>query len=213
MISGEVMKITLIEKNKKNKKRYFVYVDDKYSFSISEEDYISMNLYEKKEITEEEIKHIVEVVNLREAKSTAVRYLSLRLRSEYDVRCKLKREGYGNKTIDKAIDEVKSLGYINDRLFVQKYVFDRIKLNPKSKKMLKCELMNKGIPEEIIDVELKEFKMDDTVIAKELVRRKFGKYYPFDDKITRRIYSFLFHRGFNQETINQAVTSFKQISD
>lgn len=199
------MEITLVERSKKNKKRYSVYVDEQFSFSISETDYLSMNLYEKKEITEEEIKHIKEVLNLREAKSTAIKYLSLKLRSEYDVRCKLKREGYGSKTIDRAIGEVKSLGYINDELFARKYVYDRVKLNPKSRKMLKYELMNKGIPEEIIDAELKEYKADDAVIAEELVKRKFGKYYPFDDKIIRRIYSFLLHRGFNPKIIEEAI--------
>jgi hypothetical protein len=45
------VEITSVEKSGKDKKRYSVYIDNCYSFSISEEDYISMGLYGKKEIT------------------------------------------------------------------------------------------------------------------------------------------------------------------
>lgn len=199
------MVITAVEKNKGNKKRYSVYVDDSYSFSVSEEDYYTLNLYEKKEITEEEIKYIKDSVNFREAKNLAIRFLSLKMRCEKEVASKLEKEGFDEKTAARVIDELKSMGYLNDELYVQKYLYDRSKLKPKSKKMLSFELKNKGVTEEIIEKVLEDWNLDDSEIAEGLVKRKFGKYDLTDEKIIRKATLFLMHRGFSYEIIKKVL--------
>jgi len=203
------MKITAIERNKKNKDRFTVFVDNQPSFTISEEDYLSLNLYEEREITDDEIDYIKNEVNFRRAKSAAVKYLSMKLRSEREVYLKLINEGYGRKTADRVIEELKSLGYINDKLYVQKYIFDRSKLKPKSKKLLKLELISKGIKEEDIDEVMADWKVDERVVAESLIRKKFGKYDLSDEKIAKRIFLFLHHRGFSYEIINEALKNIK----
>jgi hypothetical protein len=95
---------------------------------------------------------------------------------------KLEREGYSAATVEKVISDLKSLGYINDKLFAQKYIYDRAKLNPKSKRMIRFELGSRGIPEDVADEALSEWKTDDSVTAVVLVRKKFGKHSPTDEK-------------------------------
>ncbi|MGI6777748.1 MAG: regulatory protein RecX [Acetivibrionales bacterium] len=199
------MEITSVEKNKKNPDQLIVYIDNQFAFSIYEEDYLSLNLYEKKKITQEEINHIKHDINYKRAKSYAIRYLILKVRSELEIRQKLKDSSFDTATINKAIDELKALGYINDRLYVQKYIYDRSKLKPRSKKLLKYELMAKGIEEGIIDEILNEWKMDESVVVEGLLRKKFGKYDLSDEKIMRRAYSFLQYRGFNYEIAKKAI--------
>lgn len=199
------MRITSVERNKKRKDMFSVYVDGEYSFSISEEDFITLNLYEKRDITNEEINHIKEEVNFRRAKSEAVKFLALRLRSEMEVAKKLMEKGFDKNVTQKVTDELKSMGYINDRLYAQKYIYDRAKLKPKSKKLIKFELMAKGISEADIDEVMKDWRPDETVLAESIVRKKFGKYDTRDQKIQKRIYSFLQHRGFGYEVIDTVI--------
>lgn len=206
------MKITSIERSKRNKDKLMVYIDDEYNFSVSEEDYLTLNLYEKKEITEDEINYIKNSVNFRRAKSTAVRFLSLKLRSEAEVVQKLENEGFDSNTIERVIEELKSLGYINDRLYVQKFIFDRSKLKPKSKKLLKYELINKGIKEEVIDEILSDWKVDESAVAEGLVRKKFGKYNLNDEKIIKKVYSFLQHRGFSYELASRVIKKLNSVN-
>jgi len=201
------MIITSVERNKKNKDRLSIYIDNQYSFSVSEADYLSLNLYELREITEDEIINIKENINFRSAKAAAIRYLSLKFRSEKEVAVKLENEGYDSETISKVVEELKAMGYINDSLYVQKYIFDRSKLKPRSKRMLKYELLSKGIAENIIDDALAEWQMDDYAVAENLVKRKFGKYDLYDDKTIKKIYSFLHHRGFNYEIISRVINN------
>lgn len=200
------MKITSIEKNRKNK-RLSVYIDEKFAFTISEEDYLSLNLYENEELTEETVNYIKNTLNFREAKAKAVRYLALKLRTEQEVWSKLHSDGYEPECVDKVISELKAIGYINNKLYAQKYVFDRSKLKPLSKKMMKRELKARGIQEDIIDEVLEDWKVEDDVVAKGLLKRKFGKYDLDDEKVRRRAYMFLMHRGFSVSTVKEALKS------
>jgi len=199
------MRITSVERNKKRKDMFAVYVDGEYSFSISEEDFITLCLYEERNITDEEITHIKEEVNFRRAKAEAVKFLALRLRSEMEVAKKLMEKGFDKNIVQKVTDELKSMGYINDRLYIQKYIYDRMKLKPESKRLIKYELMSKGISEADIDEVMKDWKTDETVLAESIVRKKFGKYDTRDENIQKRIYSFLHHRGFGFEVIDAVI--------
>ena len=201
------MKITSVERNKKNKNRLSVFIDGRFSFTISEDDYLMLNLYEEAELDEEKLDYIKNTLNFREAKSLAVKYLSTKLRTEKEVKEKLLNEGYEESCINNVIEELKAIGYINNKLYAQKYVYDRSKLKPMSKKLLKHELMNRGISEEIVDEVLNDWKVEDTNIAGSLLKRKFGKYDLSDEKIIKKAYMFLLHRGFSMETIREAFRS------
>ncbi len=206
------MQITSIEKNKKNS-RLSVYIDGKFAFTISEEDYLTLNLYEESELSEEKVDYIKNTLNFHEAKAKAVRYLSLRLRTEQEVWKKLHGEGYEPECVDKVISELKAIGYINNKLYAQKYVFDRSKLKPLSKRMMKRELLVRGVHEDIIDEVLDDWKVEDSVVAEGLLKRKFGKYDLSDEKVRIKVYRFLMHRGFSVSTIKEALRSLSYDMD
>jgi len=197
------MLITSIEKDNKTKGQYFVYIDNSFAFSVPEEYYLKLNLYEKKEIDEQEIKKIRDTVVYEEAKARAIKFLSLRLKTEKELRDMLKQHRYDRETVDKVVDELRSYGYINDRLYIHKYIYDRCRLKPKSKKLLKYELLKKGLPAEIIDEVLSDFNVDEYSIAENLVRKKFGKYDLNDKEIIKKAYNFLKHRGFENTVIEE----------
>jgi regulatory protein len=203
ILKGNEMKISSIQKNGVND--VSVYIDEKYSFSIDQEDYVKLGLYSKKEITNDELINIKKTLDLSAAKSFIIRYLSLRTSCENQIRVKLRKADYSGTVIDKTIDYLKSMGYINDKLYVQKFINDRMKLKQKSKKMLKYELKRKGISEDIITNVLDEWKIDEFSIAKELTEKKFGKYDLSNEKIINKIYSFLGNRGFNIEIIQSVL--------
>ncbi|MGE5614222.1 MAG: regulatory protein RecX [Bacillota bacterium] len=199
------MKITSIEKNKKNRDMLSVYIDGKFAFTISESNFLSMNLYDDLDLSEEKIDYIKNTLNFLEAKDKAIRFLTMKLRTEKEVRDKLRESGYDNNCIEMVINELKAIGYINNKLYAQKYIYDRAKLKPQSKKMMKRQLLLKGISEDIADEVLKDWKVDDLTVARSLVKRKFGKYEMSDEKVRRKAQSFLIYRGFSTGTIKEAL--------
>lgn len=199
------MRITDVEKNKKNPDMLEVFIDGTFAFSILEEDYLALSLYDRENITIEEIDEIKTQINTKKAKAYALRYLTGKLRSENEIRQKLKQYGFDGETRDIVIEHLKGLGYINDRLYVQKFLYDRNKLKPKAKKMLKYELLKKQIDEDIIDEILCEWKLDDATTAENLVNRKFGKYDLNDEKIKKRVFYFLKNRGYSYEIFKHVI--------
>jgi len=197
--------ITSAEKQKNNPGMISIYIDDKYAFSMPMEEYIKLNLYEQSELTEEEVKRIREEINITAAKQSGIRMLYSKDRTEFEVRQKLIRQGFDEDTAEGAVMQLKSMGYINDRLYSHKYISDRLKLKPKSKKALVYELQNKGINREIIDEVLGEFEIDESLTAYRIARKKFSKYDIRDPLIYKRIVSFLTHRGFSHEVINDVI--------
>lgn len=197
------MKITSVERNRKNRDRLSVYIDGRFAFTISENNFLSLNLYEDLELSEETISYIKDTLNFLEAKAKAIRFLSIKLRTEKEVRDKLHETGYDYECAEKVVNELKAIGYINNKLYAQKYIYDRNKLKPLSRKMMKRELLLKGISEDIADEVLQDWKVDDFTVAKNLLKRKFGKYDMNDDKIRRKAQSFLIYRGFSTDTIKE----------
>lgn len=201
------MIITSFEKSSKNKDMISVFIDYQYAFSLPEEEYIRLGLYEKSEITEEELSYIKREVLLKSAKSKAIRYVSLKLLSEKELLDKLRSKGFDEDVSRIVVDDLKSMGYINDKIYAQKFVFERSKLKPKSKKLLKMELSNKGISADIIDEVLDNFEYDEVTIIERLIKKKFGKYDLTDPKIEKKVFSFLRHRGFSYENIKHGLSN------
>lgn len=207
------LKITSIEKYKKNKDMLSVYIDGKFAFTISESNFLSLNLYEDQDLSEETIVYIKNTLNFLEAKAKAVRFLTTKLRTEKEIRDKLHENGYDNECAEMVLNELKAIGYINDKLYAQKYVYDRTKLKPQSKKLMKRQLLLKGISEDIADEVLMDWKVDDFTVAKSLAKRRFGKYDMNDDRIRRKAQSFLMYRGFSISTINEVIRDMVEDDD
>ncbi|OPZ88008.1 MAG: Regulatory protein RecX [Firmicutes bacterium ADurb.Bin419] len=203
------MVITSFEKNKKNKDMVSVFIDSQYAFSLPEEEYLRLGLYDKNEISDEELYYIRKEVLLKNARSKAIKCISFKLLSEKELFIKLESKGFDEETIRNVIDDLKAIGYVNDKIYAQKFVFERSKLKPKSKKMLRMELSNRGITDDIIDEVLENFEYDEVTIIERLIRKKFGKYDLSDPKVEIKVISFLVHRGFCLEMIKKCLYNIK----
>ncbi len=203
------MTITTVEKNKE-KGMVRVFIDDNYSFSIPEQDYISNKLYEDMIISEEQLSIIRDKVLVRSARERAVRYLTFKDRSEYEILKKLIDAGFDKNVAQNAVDELRTIGYLDDTRYAMKYLSERIRTKALSKKSLGFELKNKGIDKEIIEKALSEFEIDDYEVALREGKRKFGKYDLNDKKTEQRAYRFLLHRGFSYEIVNKVIKEMKK---
>lgn len=202
------MNITLTEKNRNNK-MIRIYIDDCYSFTIPEEEYLRNGLYEGTEISEEKLEKIRDKVLVRAARERGVRFLTFKDRSEYEVFKKLTEVGFDDDIAKRATQELKTIGYLDDNRFALKYISERMRNKALSKKALGFELVNKGIDKEITEEALAEFEIDDYQIALREAKKRFGKYDLNDRKMEGKAYRFLLHRGFTYEIIKKVVIELK----
>ena len=138
------------------------------------------------------------------------RLLKLRLRSENELRDKLKFKNFAAALIDELVAHFKEKGYINDREFAHLWIEDRLN-KPLGFKAIERELESKGLSRELIQelINRRKKEVDETKVARELVQKQFNKLKERKErleKIKPKLYGYLARRGFSHETINEVIT-------
>ena len=202
-------RITKIEPQNKNPKRGSVFLDERFAFGLDEEVVYKYGLKAGQELEQKEIDKIIEAETKKGAKDAALKFLSYRMRSEKEVRDKLKKKEFAQSLIDEVIKDLKRVNLIDDNEFASAFVRDRISNNPRGKILLKQELWKKGIKKEIIEKALKEYfkdKDEELTLAKELLQKRKKRYESLDENVAkRRIMSFLLRRGFSYDIVKQVL--------
>lgn len=205
---NEHKKITKIEVQKKRKERVSVFLEGEYAFGLNGEVALKFGLKEGDRITQKEIDEILLQEEKKAAKNRALRFLAYRARSEKEVVDKLAEIGYDEKIITWVVSELKRLGFVNDEEFVRSFCNSKMTYKPMGERLLRQQLREKGINEEIIEKALEETysEKNQVEIAKSLAERRKQQYKDLDwRKRRKRIADFLFRRGFNWEVIEEVL--------
>ena len=138
------------------------------------------------------------------AKSVAVRLLSRREHSAYEIRDKLLKRDFDNEEIDRVIVELQQGGWLSDERFAEAYIRMR-QLKGFGPMRIAMELKERGVKEGIIDDYL---HVDDEVWRQTLEQQYRKKYKDkpiedYSDKAKR--IRFLQYRGFALDVIYQVV--------
>lgn len=144
-----------------------------------------------------------------EAIKKALKLLSLKDRTEAELKEKLRKTGFDEQNIVYAIEYLKQKGFIDDSKFIQKaekIAEDRFLGNMG----LRNYLVRKGLEKEKLE-SLPE--IDELKIAQRLIQRKkhLLKDIPFDKK-EAKIAGFLLRRGFSWDTIKKCLKINKKLT-
>ncbi|MBN1351279.1 RecX family transcriptional regulator [candidate division KSB1 bacterium] len=201
---ARIKEITRVEPQKRNKKRRSIFLDGEFAFGVDEELIYKYELYEGSRINLDTVGKILEEEEFKRALDKALRFLAYRARSEKEMRDKLVQSGYDEDTIVRVITILKEKKYINDKEFASLFVRERLRLRPSGQYLLKHELKQKGIPEEIVNNTLADIfsEYSQTEIARDLIRKKENSYRNLEPNIRRkRLTDFLLRRGFDWDIV------------
>ena len=134
----------------------------------------------------------------------AYRYLSYRPRSEAEVRQYLRRRSFGGEMLERAIAELKGQNLVDDLAFAEFWKNNRLSFKPRSSRLIKKELRDKGVAGEIIGEVTRE--IDDEDNAYKLGRRRMSSLARRDyPDFQRRLSNYLGYRGFSYGVIRKTV--------
>ena len=132
----------------------------------------------------------------------ALKLLTRRQQSEGELRVKLTQYLFKKKieNADLYVSEVVAFLHrkklLNDELYAGSYTRDRLLLKPRSRKMLRLELQQKGISNDLIEKELEEY--DEEEALRKLITKK--KNYTGKELLT-----YLLRQGFSYDLIQKIV--------
>jgi regulatory protein len=195
------MKITDIKQQVKRKDRYSVFVDGKYSFSLSEDGLLTQGLKIGKKMSDEELAIVKDNAIIDKGVYRVLDLISRRSRSRWEIEDYLKRKDYTPEEIDSITGRVDEKGYINDLDFAKRWIESRRLLKPTSKRKLTMELRQKRIAEDTIKQVLEDDPTSEQEVLEELIARKRRQTRYKDDQ---KLIAFLARQGFNYSDIKQA---------
>lgn len=134
----------------------------------------------------------------------AVRFLARRDRTVAQVEQFLASKGASPIHIRQAVRRLSDLKYLNDQVYAQRWVDNRLASRPVGQERLKAELQAKGIAETLADqVVVQAFHEDDeATLAHRVVKGKNRQ----GRRLTRvQIVRLLRQRGFGEETIDHMI--------
>lgn len=199
-----------LEKLKKTNKAgiYEIYIDEK-KYKIHEETVLKYNLIKDKEIDDIYLKDIINDNDIFFLIDKVYNYLSRGLKSEKEVRDYLIKQGASNKTISDIVNKLISERLIDDKIYAESYLSDKIRFTSDGPFKIRRNLINKGIEEEVIDEALNSYTRDIEeerieAILKDRLKSNNKSLYMF--KYYNK--NYLFNLGYTTEVISKVITSF-----
>jgi regulatory protein len=201
------MKITSIKQQVKQAGRYSVFVDDAYSFSLSESLLLQTKIVSGQELSAEQVHGFKQLSADDKIYARALRYIAMRPRSMWEMSTYLKRKDAPEALVDQIIEKLTDLGLLNDEKYATSFVHDRQLLRPTSRRKLELELKMKRIADQHIRTaiaanEVQEVDNLAQVIAK---KRRQSKYQ--DDQ---KLMQYLARQGFGYSDIKSALEQVEE---
>ncbi|MEK8130154.1 RecX family transcriptional regulator [Paenibacillus filicis] len=199
--------ITRIERQPRSKQRYNIFLNDVFAFSVHEDLMIKYRLLKGVHIEAEEYTRILTEEERYRAYLSAIRLLSSRLRSEFEIRQRLKQKETEDEVIGHVISRLRNEGYLNDGLFAEMLAKQRSESQKKGRHWIKQELQQKGIPKDDILAALDQVdEKTETEAAYQLASKRYRRAWEEDPlKARRKIAGFLQRRGYSSSVVSQVM--------
>jgi len=203
------MKIDKIKKMSGGK--YKIVLEDGDTLTTYDDVILNTNILYSKEIDDETLEKIKNKNDYYTIYNKTIKFISKRLRSEYEVEEYLKKLETSDNDIKKIISSLKESGFINDSQFVKAYIYDRFNLSSDGPYKIKKDLINYKIEENIIEDNLSNLKDDD---IKNKLEKIISKKIKLDHKhsiniIKNKIKVDLYNLGYDSYMIEDILNNIK----
>ena len=179
----------IIKYTKKKDGMYSLLLEDNDLILVHEDLILKYGLLLHKDI-DEDIREKIEEENLNyTAKTVALKYITTRFRSEKELKDYLDKKGVNKDIIDIVIKDLKKDNYINDEIYTEMFIHDKINLTMDGPYKVRKELEKAGIKDSIIndkiDIYTKEIQIEkiNKIIDKQLKTNHNKSNYMLKNKI------------------------------
>ncbi|MFA4838476.1 MAG: RecX family transcriptional regulator [Candidatus Neomarinimicrobiota bacterium] len=202
-----IYRITAITHQEKRKDRLSVFLDGKFAFGIAADTSATFPLATGQSVSGKQVRIILFHEAFEVAKDQAIRFLTIRMRSQREVELYLRRKQTEAAVTRRVVQYCLEHQYLDDRAFAGAFIRDQLHLNKSGILKIKSALRQKGVSGEIIDELLKsmEPEIDELAIAVKIGEKKLKT---LKDENTRRqkLMRFLIQKGYRSETVIKAVS-------
>lgn len=201
------MKISKIKKM--NNGKYKIVLENGDIINTYDDVILSTNILYTYEIDNETLKKLEIKNDYYSLYNKAIKYISKRLRSEYEIEEYLNKNNGSKIDIKNVIKDLKNNGFINDVNFTKAYIYDRFNLYNDGPYKIKKDLINYNIDESIIDENISKLKYED---IKSKIEKYVSKKVRLDHKhsisiIKSKLKLELYNLGYDNNMIEEVLNN------
>lgn len=201
------MKVTNISQQEKRKDRYSIFVDEKYSFSLSDIALLDAGLAVGQELSAADVEKYKELSADDKLYSSVLHYLAIRPRSVGEIKLYLMQKKVKDEAANQVIQKLLDKGLLDDEKFAKSWVDNRRLLKPISRRKLTAELRQKRVSTDIIDSTLADEEINDTDALRAMIAKKREQPKYAD---TEKLMAYLARQGFSYGDIKQALSEYNE---
>ena len=198
-------KITDIKEQVKNKKRVSIYLDGEYYCGLDLVTAVKNRLKVGQFIEEATLVQIQYDSEMQACFDRALTFISSSVKTEKQIKDKLKKLGYLEEIVDSAVEKLKGYGYVDDGDYAKR--FASTYKGVKGKKLIKLELKKKGVSD--VDAENAVSEIESQQETVDYLAEKYLKNKEKDKKNILKCYKYLLSKGFDYDEAKQAVEKYE----
>lgn len=201
------MKITAIKAQVRSESRVSVFLDSKYSFSITLDQLLQEKLKKNDEIDENRLKNLKKLSDEGKLKARTMEWLMGRPHSTREFRDYLYRKKADKELIEAWIQEFTERNYLDDNEFASWFADQRRRKN-KSNRAITSELYSKGVPKEAINNAMEGLGDEENGSEKDALIKLVNKLSDrprYQDE--KKLITHLLSKGFNYSLIKEVLSS------
>lgn len=202
------MKITAIEQQKKNTRRYSLFLDGEFALGIDEGVLLKAGLGTGDTISQDGVDQLRTEDERFRAREAAFRLLKYRQRSEAEMRGRLGEKGFQPAVIEEVIQDLLAGEYLDDTEFATLFAEDLLTRKNIGPLRLRAELTKKQVPDRIINTTIERMyqKYSERELARQAASKKMATLRRVDKETAyRRLTGYLARRGFHWDVINEVI--------
>jgi regulatory protein len=143
-------------------------------------------------------------------REAALTLLERRIRTRSDLAKRLRGRGFRSHVIDSVLDRLSEVGLVDDRAYAEAFLRDRLRFRPRSRRMLRVELLQRGVGEADIEAAFESLadELDEVRLAGDLLARRAARWSRLEPAERRRRAEGLLQRnGFSWDVIRAALAA------
>jgi regulatory protein len=196
------MKITSIKQQIKNPERVSVFVEGKYTFSLSLDELLKYKVKSNDELSASDVKKFKKISADGKLRARSLEWLLNRPRAEREFRDYLYRKKAEPEQIENLVNEFSEKGYLDNAKFASWFA-ELLTRRGKSNRAIMAELFKKGIGRDIVDDSINNETGNEVERLKNIIekKRKLSRYKNNPQKLTQ----YLISQGFSYQLVKETL--------
>lgn len=198
------MLITAIEPRRKGLSALFI--DGEFAMNLDTQALLENRFDVGRDISDEDLKEMIELSNERRAKEKALWLISYRSHSKKELKDKIRRT-CDDSSAEKAVERMEELGLVNDEEYARQFARKLLLQKKMARRAAMLEMSRKGIDKETAEAALDEVDVDHRENIRYIIEKKYRDI--GDEKIKRRAVAALQRLGYGWDDIRAVLNEYE----